>query len=123
SGYSANLSGFSDPHDRNQHEPNKEPVPETRGREDLSSPDEFTDPAVVYWWETCQQRRRDPIYPFRQRLPASLTIGMASRIAGRIADLDVWRETVDFWSGNDYQLHHVMTILDNYRERMQEKSK
>jgi len=120
---SAESSEFSDTHDRNQQRTKKEPDRETRAQTEFLAGDELSDPAVLYWWQICQRRRRDPTYPFRQRLPGALTIGMAERIAGRVSDLDVWRETVDFWSGNDYQLQHVMTILENYRERLLNKSK
>ena len=123
SGKSFELSEFPDAHVGNQLGTKKEPVTETRAYENSPDGDDLTDPAVRYWWQTCQQRQRDPAYPFKQRLPTVLTIGMASRIAGRVVDLDLWRETVDFWSGNDYQLQHVMTILDNYRKRLLEKSK
>src|SRR5204862_182352 len=111
----AQMSEPSDTHMRNRNQigTNTEPVRETRARKVFSSGDIsgnnsknarpagvddssdpngslLKDPAVAYWWDTCQQRRRDPAYPHKEKLPQSpqaLPTGLAERFAGKCIDL------------------------------------
>lgn len=63
--------------------------------------------------------RSPPLALYREHFPDSHVNAYQQELMYRhVDDLDAWRETLEFWRGNDYRSRNVARILEHYRERL-----